>query len=53
MLKADANALEIDTDDDDGRIVYEIEFVCGGFEYEYEIDASNGNIIKSEKEADN
>ena len=50
VLQDDAKRLEIDTDDDDGRIIYEIEFACGNFEYDYEIDASNGNIIKSEKE---
>ena len=47
------SSFEIEFDIDDGRIIYEIEFICGGFEYEYEIDAANGNIIKSEKEADN
>ena len=43
---------EWDTDNDDGRRVYEIEFKCDGYEYEYEIDAANGTIIKSEKDVD-
>lgn len=33
---------------EDGIYVYEIEFQNGGLEYEYEINASSGKIIKSE-----
>ena len=36
---------------DDGRYVFEIEFIYNGFEYEYKIDSNTGNII--EKEIDN
>ncbi len=31
-------------------LVYEIEFDSGNYEYDYEINASNGEIIKSEKD---
>ena len=41
-----------ETDNADGRRVYEIEFKYGGYEYDYEIDAANGAIIKSEKDLD-
>ena len=34
------------------RRVYEIEFKYGGYEYDYEIDAANGAIIKSEKDCE-
>ena len=43
---------EIELDREKGRVVYEIEFKSGGFEYEYEIDAYTGDIIKHEKERD-
>mgnify|MGYP001452906406 FL=1 len=33
-------------------MVYEIAFKCGGFEYEYEIDALTGSIVKQDKELD-
>ena len=39
-------------DSDDGLMVYEIEFDCAGYEYSYNINAIDGTIIKSEKEAD-
>lgn len=41
---------EAKLDRDDGRYVYEIEFVYEGMEYEYEVDALTGNILKSQKE---
>ena len=34
---------ELDTDD--SLAIYEIEFLCGGTEYEYEIDAYSGAIL--------
>lgn len=49
---ADATFLEAEYDWDDGRMVYEVEFRAGGREYEYEIDALTGAIIKYESEAD-
>lgn len=43
---------EMDMDLEKGVMVYEIEFKCGGFEYEYDIDAQTGEIIKNKKEVD-
>lgn len=37
--------------DGDGN-VYEVEFTAGGYEYEYEIDAYTGDVVKYETEAD-
>lgn len=37
-------------DYEDGRQVYEIEFDYSGFEYDYEIDAKSGEILKFNKE---
>lgn len=41
---------EAKLDKEDGRYVYEIEFEYGGMEYEYELDAQTGDILKAEKE---
>ena len=35
-----------------GRKVYEISFYQGGYEYEYEVDAATGRILKCEKDWD-
>lgn len=43
---------EAKLDREDGRYVYEIEFVYGGMEYEYEVDAATGKILKADKEKD-
>ena len=39
-------------DYENGKLVYEVEIVKGGWEYELEIDAATGQIIKQEKEYD-
>lgn len=44
--------LEIKRDKEDGRMVYEIEFIYGSMEYEYEIDAVTGAILFWESEED-
>lgn len=41
---------ELDTDDSVAE--YEIEFLSGGFEYEYEIDAYSGAILEWERDED-
>ena len=45
--------MDIELDDEDGRLVYEVEFKSGNREYDYEIDASSGAILKYESELDN
>lgn len=44
--------MEIELDDEDGRLVYEIEFKSGNMEYSYEINAATGAILKHEAELD-
>ena len=41
---------EVDFDYEDGRMVYELEFYVNGAEYEYDIDASTGAVVKSSQE---
>lgn len=43
---------EIELDYENGVMVYEIEFKCEGFEYDYDIDAITGSVLKNKKEAD-
>ena len=45
--------MEIELDDEDGTLVYEVEFKSGGMEYSYEINAASGAILKHEAELDN
>ena len=44
--------MDIELDDEDGTLVYEIEFKSGNMEYDYEIDAASGAILKHEAELD-
>lgn len=48
---AQATVLEIDFDYEDGRMVYELEFYANGSEYEYDIDALTGAVVKSQQES--
>ncbi|MCO7136915.1 PepSY domain-containing protein [[Clostridium] leptum] len=44
--------LSVKLDHDDGRAEYEVEFHVGRTEYNYDIDAANGNILSYEKDSD-
>lgn len=44
-----ATVIKAEYDRDDNK--YEIEFIAGSYKYEYEISASDGRVIESEKEA--
>lgn len=52
LAAEDVRAVWAELDYDDGRMVYEVEFRSGGYEYEYEIDAASGAVLKAEKERD-
>lgn len=45
-----AEFISYEMDFDDGRMIYEIEFLAGGVKYEYEIDAESAAVIKQETE---
>lgn len=52
LAKKNVRITKAELDNDDGTMVYEIEFVSKGMEYEYDIDAVSGDILKKEAEYD-
>ena len=48
----EAYDMDIELDDEDGILVYEVEFKSGNMEYDYEINAATGAILKHELELD-
>lgn len=44
-------SIEVDTEN--GIKIYEIDFKSGGYEYEYDINAATGSVMRCDKEADN
>ena len=44
--------IDVELDDEDGMFVYEVEFKSGNMEYDYEINAATGAILKHETELD-
>ncbi len=54
----DANVQEatfhkVNLKNDDGKVVYEVEFYKGNVEYDYEIDAKTGAIIEKDRDIEN
>ena len=52
LKKSQISGCEVEFECDDGIITYDIEFYCGSTEYEFEIDATTGNIIEYETDGD-
>ena len=52
LSENEAYDMEIELDDEDGTLVYEVEFKSGNMEYCYEINAATGAIFKHEAELD-
>lgn len=52
LKKADVRDLEVELDRDGGKKHFDVSFEKDGYDYEYEIDAATGKILKSEKERD-
>lgn len=50
VAEQDINFYKMDMDVERGVMVYELDFTCGGYEYEYDIDARTGDIVKNQKE---
>ena len=52
VSESKAYDLEIELDEEDGTLVYEVGFKAGNMEYDYEINAATGAILKHEAEID-
>jgi SagB-type dehydrogenase family enzyme len=50
--EADVQHIKCELDRENGLMVYEVEFKRGGFEYDYDIDARTGTVVKYKKERD-
>ena len=44
--------LKVELDTDDGTVHYDVDFKQGGMEYDYDINATTGEIMKSKSEVD-
>ena len=52
LTVAQVTELKAELDTDSLTAHYDVEFKCGGFEYEYKINAKSGKVISFEKERD-
>ncbi|WP_054707178.1 PepSY domain-containing protein [Bacillus sp. JCM 19041] len=50
QFNEDVHVLESELDHDDGLAIYELDAVIGGIEYELDVNAANGEIIKQERD---
>ncbi len=53
VSSSDAVWVKAQFDRDDGRYVYELEFVASSTKYEYKVDATSGDVVKFESEVFN
>ena len=51
LNSSDANFVKAEFDRDDLIPSYDIEFISGGYKYDYEINAKTGSVIEKDKEA--
>ena len=49
---SDARVLKVSLDYEDGVAVYEVDFIVGRIEYEYEIHAASGRVLSHEKDVE-
>ncbi len=47
IKETDITDYEIDLDNEDGKLVYEISFESNGKEYDYDVDATTGKVSNS------
>ena len=52
VSESKAYDMDIELDDEDGTLVYEVEFKSGNIEYDYEITSATGAILMLESELD-
>ena len=52
MKQAKGTVTDIELDNEDGRVIYEIEINDGTYEYDFDIDAISGKVLKFEKDRD-
>jgi len=52
LTEADVTGLKADLDLDDAIVHYDVDFKAGGMEYDYDIDATTGDILTSKSEVD-
>ena len=52
MKQAKGTVTEVELDEDDDRVIYEIEVRDGKYDYDFDIDAISGEVLKFEKDRD-
>ena len=52
LAEADVQFLSTRLDYDDGRAEYDVEFICGNEEYDYNIDALTGEVLSMDREVE-
>ncbi len=53
VKESEMTFIKAKVDRDDGRRVYDIEFICGNTAYGYEVDAATGSILEHDRDIEN
>ncbi len=52
IAEADARDIQVKLDTDDAVVHYDVEFIAGELEYDYDINATTGEVMKYSAERD-
>jgi len=52
MKQAKGTVTNIELDEENGRVIYEIDIKDGKYEYDFDVDAISGKVLKFEKDRD-
>lgn len=52
LTEEQVSDVDVDLDRDNGKLIYEVDFNVGNTEYDYDIDAENGEVISTNKSKD-
>lgn len=52
IVETDVYGLEVEMDYERGVMVYEVDFASGGYEYDYDVNATSGEIVRNDRETD-
>lgn len=52
LNESQVSDVDVDLDRENGKLIYEVDFISGNTEYDYDINAETGEVISADKSKD-